>query len=231
MKLLLLLLALIVNAFCIHADDPATSRCLTITRENMSMLMEDEWMVEFYAPWCPACTSFSNTWELFAESVDIKVAKVNVVEETELGSRFLVTSLPTIFHIIDGKIRYYNMQQRELKVLMKFIEKKQWEMIKPLPWYMSPFSHVMTVFSYIIRLFMGIEHIFKSVSEQFQIDPFFLAGGFILLSLIAGFCCGGLLYFWLGFYKVNNYVPKKARQLAENEKENKDKDTVSKKEE
>ncbi|RMB98523.1 hypothetical protein DUI87_24737 [Hirundo rustica rustica] len=47
-------------------------------------LLQDEWMVEFYAPWCPACENLQPEWEKFAEwgeDLGVNVAKVDVTEQ------------------------------------------------------------------------------------------------------------------------------------------------------
>ncbi|KAJ7428895.1 hypothetical protein WISP_00507 [Willisornis vidua] len=47
-------------------------------------LLEGEWMVEFYAPWCPACQNLQPEWEKFAEwgeDLGVNVAKVDVTEQ------------------------------------------------------------------------------------------------------------------------------------------------------
>ncbi|XP_071665885.1 thioredoxin-related transmembrane protein 1-like isoform X2 [Patagioenas fasciata] len=49
-------------------------------------LLQGEWMVEFYAPWCPACQSLQPEWEKFAEwgeDLEVNVAKVDVMEQPD----------------------------------------------------------------------------------------------------------------------------------------------------
>ena len=41
-------------------------------------------MIEFYAPWCPACQNLQPEWESFAEwgeDLEVNVAKVDVTEQ------------------------------------------------------------------------------------------------------------------------------------------------------
>ncbi|KAB0395037.1 hypothetical protein E2I00_016457 [Balaenoptera physalus] len=55
-----------------------------ITDENWRELLEGEWMIEFYAPWCPACQNLQPEWESFAEwgeDLEVNVAKVDVTEQ------------------------------------------------------------------------------------------------------------------------------------------------------
>uniref|UniRef100_A0A2K5IRJ1 Thioredoxin domain-containing protein n=1 Tax=Colobus angolensis palliatus TaxID=336983 RepID=A0A2K5IRJ1_COLAP len=39
-----------------------------ITDQNWTELLEGDWMIEFYAPWCPACQNLQPECESFAES-------------------------------------------------------------------------------------------------------------------------------------------------------------------
>nr|KAF6487989.1 thioredoxin related transmembrane protein 1 [Rousettus aegyptiacus] len=71
-----------------------------ITDENWKELLEGEWMIEFYAPWCPACQNLQPEWESFAEwgeDLEVNVAKVDVTEQPGLSGRFIITALPTIY--------------------------------------------------------------------------------------------------------------------------------------
>nr|KAF6394065.1 thioredoxin related transmembrane protein 1 [Pipistrellus kuhlii] len=73
-----------------------------ITDENWRDLLEGEWMIEFFAPWCPACQNLQPEWESFAEwgeDLEINVAKVDVTEQPGLSGRFIITALPTVYQM------------------------------------------------------------------------------------------------------------------------------------
>ncbi|XP_029807169.1 thioredoxin-related transmembrane protein 1 isoform X3 [Suricata suricatta] len=73
-----------------------------ITDGNWKELLEGEWMIEFYAPWCPACQNLQPEWESFAEwgeDLEVNVAKVDVTEQPGLSGRFIITALPTIYQM------------------------------------------------------------------------------------------------------------------------------------
>merc|ERR1711971_22381 len=56
-------------------------------------------LVEFFAPWCPACVNFSPQLERLqaaTKNIPLKVVKVNVMEDPELMKLFSVNSFPKI---------------------------------------------------------------------------------------------------------------------------------------
>ncbi|XP_072125251.1 thioredoxin-related transmembrane protein 1 isoform X2 [Mobula birostris] len=73
-----------------------------ITDHNWKEILEGEWMVEFYAPWCPACQQLQSEWSEFAawsDDLGVNVAKVDVTEQPGLSGRFIITALPTIYQM------------------------------------------------------------------------------------------------------------------------------------
>ncbi|KAK2817261.1 hypothetical protein Q5P01_025452 [Channa striata] len=64
-------------------------------------------LVEFYAPWCGHCRQLEPLYEeaaakLKAEESDMRLAKVDAIEETELAEEFDVVSFPTLKLFING---------------------------------------------------------------------------------------------------------------------------------
>ena len=61
--------------------------------------------MDFWAPWCGPCRMVVPLVEEIAkERSDIKVVKINVVEEQELSMQFGVMSIPTLVVMKNGKI-------------------------------------------------------------------------------------------------------------------------------
>ena len=62
-------------------------------------------MIEFYAPWCPACRALQPRWDQLARDVKafnevrVRIAKCDVTDNPWLTGRMMIASLPTIFHI------------------------------------------------------------------------------------------------------------------------------------
>ena len=48
---------------------PATAdtKVVKLDESNWRQMLAGEWMVEFYAPWCPACRQLHSTWAEFAD--------------------------------------------------------------------------------------------------------------------------------------------------------------------
>jgi thioredoxin-like negative regulator of GroEL len=77
------------------------AKSIEINEENWeTLLSEGEWMVEFFAPWCPACNRFESVWKELSDKsaeLNIKVGAADVNANPVLSGLFSVTSLPTIY--------------------------------------------------------------------------------------------------------------------------------------
>ncbi|XP_047398249.1 thioredoxin-related transmembrane protein 1 isoform X2 [Sciurus carolinensis] len=101
-RLVVLLTVLVLLLWGVRRTHGRRSDVRVITDENWRELLEGEWMIEFYAPWCPACQNLQPEWESFAEwgeDLEVNVAKVDVTEQTGLSGRFIITALPTIYQM------------------------------------------------------------------------------------------------------------------------------------
>lgn len=118
------------------------SRVLPMTASNWTLVMEGEWMLKFYAPWCPSCQQTDSEWETFAKNGDIlqiSVGKVDVIQEPGLSGRFFVTTLPAFFHAKDGIFRRYR-GPGVYEDLQNYILEKKWQSVEPLTGWKSPAS-------------------------------------------------------------------------------------------
>ncbi|XP_045301237.1 thioredoxin-related transmembrane protein 4 isoform X2 [Leopardus geoffroyi] len=117
-----------------------------MTASNWTLVMEGEWMLKFYAPWCPSCQQTDSEWETFArngETLQISVGKVDVIQEPGLSGRFFVTTLPAFFHAKDGIFRRYR-GPGIYEDLQNYILEKKWQSVEPLTGWKSPASLTMS---------------------------------------------------------------------------------------
>ena len=62
-------------------------------------------LVDFWAAWCGPCRMLAPILEQLAEeNPQVKIAKVNVDEQPQLGSKFNIMSIPTVMIFKDGKL-------------------------------------------------------------------------------------------------------------------------------
>jgi len=165
-----------------------TSEIVTVTDDNWNQIMEGEWMVEFYAPWCPACQSLKPTWKEFAgwsKDLDISVGVVDITTSPVLTGRCLITALPTIYHIKDGKFRQFK-GSRATKDFLDFIEEKQWEKLEVLEGMYDPGSVQMGVLGFFFKLSYAMKDLHKVMTEDYKFSTWISYAFFTLVTILVG---------------------------------------------
>ncbi|XP_013415018.1 thioredoxin-related transmembrane protein 1 [Lingula anatina] len=183
-----LVVLIILGIIPVHSG----TKTIELQEDNWSDMLAGEWMVEFYAPWCPACQALEPTWDQFAgwgKDLDINVAKVDVTQNPGLSGRFLVTALPTIYHVKDGVFRVY-LGSRNEKDLIGFVDDKQWKDLDPVPWYMSPGALHMSVLSMFFRLSMLVRTIHNNMTELYNVPTWGSYLLFAVVTIMAGLILG-----------------------------------------
>ncbi|XP_061038526.1 thioredoxin-related transmembrane protein 1 [Eubalaena glacialis] len=168
-----------------------------ITDENWRELLEGEWMIEFYAPWCPACQNLQPEWESFAEwgeDLEVNVAKVDVTEQPGLSGRFIITALPTIYHCKNGEFRRYQ-GSRTKKDFINFISEKEWKSIEPVSSWLGPGSVLMSSMSALFQLSMWIRTCHNYFIEDLGLPVWGSYTVFALATLLSGLLLGLCMIF------------------------------------
>ncbi|XP_015264936.1 PREDICTED: thioredoxin-related transmembrane protein 4-like [Gekko japonicus] len=171
------------------------SRVRALSGSNWSLLLQGQWMVTFYAPWCPACQQMESTWEAFARDgrdLEISVGKVDVTQEPGVSGRFFVTTLPTIFHAKDGTFFRYR-GSRTLEDLKDYILERKWEAVEPVPGWKSPSSIMMHGMAGLFYLSGWIRQIHSYLTGTLGIHEWGSYAVFILATLLIGLILGLIL--------------------------------------
>lgn len=164
---------------------------IELNEDNWEDMLENEWMIEFFAPWCPACKALERTWNQYAEQspgLGIKVGKVDVTTAPGLSGRFMVTALPTIFHVLNGEFRQYK-GTRDKESLITFIEKAKWKEITPIPGWKAPNSFQMSIVSSFFKLSQSLRQLHQKLMDDFGLPTW---GSYLIFALVT-ILMGGLL--------------------------------------
>ncbi|KAH3712115.1 thioredoxin-related transmembrane protein 1-like [Dreissena polymorpha] len=171
-------------------------RAIQLTEETWPDILEGEWMVEFMAPWCPACQSFQSTWDGFAQKwsrdLDVKVATVDVTVNPGLSGRFLITALPSIYHVKKGVFRQY-LGGRQETDLITYIDDKKWQDVQPVSKWLTPDSIQMGLVGLFFKFAMKIRGIYTMMTDDYGIPEWGCYVIFAVLTIIAGLALGLLL--------------------------------------
>lgn len=189
LKLFVLLVSLTLALY--PSDVWGRGKVINLHEDNWEQMLTDEWMVEFYAPWCPACRALESVWTEFSswsDDLGIKVAKVDVTTSPGLSGRFIVTALPTIYHVLNGEFRQYH-GTRDKDSFMTFIEQKKWETLEPIPSWKSPASFHMGATAYFFKLSQLLRAVHNRLMEDYGLPTW----GSYLIFAVATIVLGALL--------------------------------------
>ncbi|XP_074516327.1 thioredoxin-related transmembrane protein 1 [Sebastes fasciatus] len=203
-----------------------------VTDGSWEEILSGEWMIEFYAPWCPACQQLQAAWKEFAdwgEDMGVNIAKVDVTEQPGLSGRFIITSLPTIYHCKDGVFRKYQ-GARTKDDFLSFVDEQKWRSVEPISSWFGPSSVLMNSMSALFKLSMFIRRCHNYMTEQLGIPVWGSYVIFGLATLFSGLALGLLLVFIADFafpsrrFSSSDYYHKKqsmdqARLLQHQEEE------------
>ncbi|KAL6264800.1 hypothetical protein P5V15_004897 [Pogonomyrmex californicus] len=181
-----------------------------LNEDNWDLMLTGEWMVEFYAPWCPACKALEPIWENLALSkkdLNINVGKIDVTDSPGLSGRFMVTALPTIYHVHNGIFRQYK-SPREKSALIEFVSKKTWTKVDPIPSWKSPTSYHMSILSQFFKLSQILRNIHNKLLEDVGLPLWGSYAIFALATIVLGTILGLFIVCLIDFI----YPPKSIQQ-------------------
>uniref|UniRef100_A0A1B6KAL8 Thioredoxin-related transmembrane protein 1 n=1 Tax=Graphocephala atropunctata TaxID=36148 RepID=A0A1B6KAL8_9HEMI len=185
------LLNVLIFISCFLNCIESKSQLVILNEDNWDLMLTGEWMVEFYAPWCPACKALQQSWEEFSgwsKDLNIKVGQVDVTASPGLSGRFMVTALPTIFHVLNGEFRQYR-GARDKESFISFIEEDKWKSVDPIPGWKSPASFQMSVVSHFFKMSQLLRAVHTRLMEDYGLPTW----GSYLIFAVATIIIGALL--------------------------------------
>lgn len=175
---------------------------IELNEDSWTQLLKGEWMVDFYAPWCPACKSLTPEWQQLAEwseDLNINVASADVTANPGLSGRFMVSGLPTIYHVKEGVFRVYN-GPRNHKAMIDFVEQQAWKSIQPISRWFAPESLQMSFVAHSFRISMALRDIHKYLVEHIGL-PYYVSYLIFALGTVAlGTLLGLLIVFIIDMF-------------------------------
>ncbi|XP_074658167.1 thioredoxin-related transmembrane protein 1-like [Tubulanus polymorphus] len=202
---------------------------VNLNENTWDEMLTGEWMVEFFAPWCPACRSLAPHWQQFAKNaktLNIKIAHVDITENPALSGRFFVTALPTIYHVKDGIFRVYRGDRSEM-AFVDYVKQQKWKDVEAIPWYQSPDAYHMSLVSSFFKASVFIRNMHNYITEDFGIPVWGSYLFFAVLTIIAGLLLALLLVCLCDcIFPVIDVKPAAAASAVINSADDKDEDVV-----
>ncbi|CAH0718422.1 unnamed protein product, partial [Brenthis ino] len=170
-----------------------TSANVELDEENWQQILEGEWMVEFYAPWCPACNALAPAWKELSnraksKNLGMKAAAVDVTKSPGLSGRFVVTALPTIFHVKEGEFRQYK-GPRDTDSMLDYVERGKWKQTEAIPSWKAPHSLQMGLVAHFFKLSQALRGVHNMLMETYGLPTW----GSYLIFAVATIFIGALL--------------------------------------
>lgn len=206
---------------------------VVLTDKNWKSLLDGQWLVKFYAPWCPACRSMEGTWKELASWAEneenLSVGTVDVTEQTALNGRFMVTSLPTIYFVKDGEFRVYK-SGRMLNEFQSFVTQEQWRELPTVSSWTSPTSTLMSGVAKLFGFSLVLKDFHQSLNNDYGLPTWLTFLLFGLIIVVIGLLLGIVLVLvtdWFMGAPVPAYQHKKDDDLNETTEPTEDTEEVT----
>ena len=83
---------------------------------------EGTWVIDFWGDWCDPCKKLAPKFEDVAKEVDTNFGKVDMGENSDIGTQFGVRALPTLLIVKDGEEVARTSGNMEKEELQEWIE-------------------------------------------------------------------------------------------------------------
>jgi len=105
----------------------ASEKIVNLTEKNFKDEVEQSTvpvLVDFWASWCGPCRMIAPIVDQLADEFDgkVKVAKLNVDENSELAARYQVSSIPSLLLFRNGKVVNQMVGARPKGELVKVLQ-------------------------------------------------------------------------------------------------------------
>ncbi|XP_055339990.1 thioredoxin-related transmembrane protein 1-like [Paramacrobiotus metropolitanus] len=175
---------------------------IELTESNWDQILKGEWMVEFHAPWCPACRDFQPEFKRFAEwdrDLGFKAGAVDVHAHPGLSGRFLISALPTVYHVKEGEFRQYT-GVRDRERMMRFMEEKDWQKLTPVSPWLHPSGFHMGLVGNFFKLSMKLKNLQTWMVEDQGLPNWVTYAVFAIGTIVLGGTIGVLLVFLIELF-------------------------------
>ncbi|CAF1110196.1 unnamed protein product [Adineta steineri] len=195
---------------CLISTEP-----IELTDQTWKKMLDGQWMVEFYAPWCSACQKFKPIWNDFSKAMSskhVKVAAIDTDKYPSLSNRFRIAGLPTVFYVRNGVFRQFEGGDRSLNSLKKYITNEDWLKTEPIPSYIAPDSIIMSFVSsnYNIHQLFTVcssEDVFTILQDEYKFPAWtvyiIIAIASILVAFTAAYSIASITHTFVdGLFKI-----------------------------
>eukprot|EP00029_Vermamoeba_vermiformis_P011714 TRINITY_DN6520_c0_g1_i1.p1 TRINITY_DN6520_c0_g1~~TRINITY_DN6520_c0_g1_i1.p1 ORF type:complete len:436 (-),score=121.85 TRINITY_DN6520_c0_g1_i1:46-1353(-) len=123
----IVLVALVLG--CVQASDSdKVSYVYPITKDNVNLINEGKWLLEFYAPWCGHCKKLAPNYELAAHQVrslelPFRFGAINCDVETDICRTYGVQGFPTMKYFRSGQYVGDYSEGREVQDLVNYAKR------------------------------------------------------------------------------------------------------------